>query len=133
MATKTKPKGKKKAKKTKTTKRSKATPKRKGSKAQSTRKSSSKVASVARTKRITRRPKKSTRTRRPVPPKERPTELESPPSSLGATTTIYESQEVTAFGSPVDERDDNETMTTQTVSPLDESDENLNDSSTLLD
>ena len=133
MATKTKPKGKKKVKKTKPTKRSIAAPKRKGSNAQNTRKPSSKGARVSRTKKISRRTKKSTRSRRPVPRKERPTELESPPSSLGATTTIYESQEVTAFGSPVDERDDNETMTTPTVSPLDESDENLNDSSTLLD
>lgn len=129
MATKTK--GKKRVKKTKPTKRSRAAPKRKGSKTQSTRKSR-KGASVARTKKISRRPKKSTRGNRPVL-KERPTELESPPSSLGATTTIYESQEVTAFGSPMDERDENETMTNSKVSPLEESDENLNDSSTLLD
>jgi hypothetical protein len=33
----------------------------------------------------------------------------------------------------MDERDENETMTTSTVSPLEESDENLNDSSSLLD
>lgn len=132
MATKTK--GKKKVKKTKPTKkRSKAAPKRKASKAQSTRKPSSKGSRVARTKKISRRPKKSTRSNRPVLRKERPTELESPPSSLGATTTVYESQEVTAFGSSMDERDENETMTTSKVSPLEESDENLNDSSTLLD
>ena len=131
MATKTK--GKKKVKKTKPTKRSKAAPKRKGSKALSTRKSSSEGARVARTKKISRRPKKSIRSARPVLRKERPTELESPTSSLGATTTIYESQEVTAFGSPMEEHEENETMTTSKVSPLEESDENLNDSSTLLD
>lgn len=133
MATKTKPKGRKKVKKIKTTKRSKATPKRKASKTQSARKPSSKGASVSRTRKISRPPKKSTRTRRAVPRKERPSELKTPPSSLGGTTTIYESQEITAFGSPEDERDENETTSTPTISPLDEGDENLNDNSRLMD
>jgi hypothetical protein len=133
MATKTKPKGKKKGRQTKSATRSRATPKRKVSKAQSTRRPSNMGTSVARTKKISRRPKKSTRSSRTVSHKERPTGLESTQSSLGPTTRIYESQEVTAFGSTVDERDEDETITTSTVSPSEESDENSNDSSALLD
>ena len=133
MATKTKPKGKKKGRQTKSAKRSRATPKRKVSIAQSTRRPSNKGTSVARTKKISRRPKKSTRSSRTVSHKERPTGLESTKSSLGPTTRIYESQEVTAFGSTVDERDEDETITTSTVSPFEESDENSNDSSALLE
>ena len=97
------------------------------------RKPSNRGASVTRTKKISRRPKKSTRGSRTVSRKERPTGLESTQSSLGPTTRIYESQEVTAFGSTVDERDEDETITTSTVSPSEESDENSNDSSALLD
>jgi hypothetical protein len=133
MATKTKPKRKKKGKQTTSAKRSRATPKRKVSKAQSTRKPSNRGASVTRTKKISRRPKKSTRGSRTVSRKERPTGLESTQSSLGPTTRIYESQEVTAFGSTVDERDEDETIATSTVSPSEESDENSNESSALLD
>jgi hypothetical protein len=133
MATKTKPKGKKKGKQTKSAKRSRATPKRKISKAQSTRRPSNKGTSVTRTKKISRRPKKSTRNSRTVSHKEQPAGLESTQSSVGPTTRIYESQEVTAFGSTVDERDEDETITASTVSPFEGSDENSNDSNALLD
>ena len=75
-----------------------------------------------RTKKISRRPKKSIRSSKAVPRKERSKVVA--PSSLGPTTTVYESQEITAFGSQIDERDENETIATSTVSSSDENNEN---------
>jgi hypothetical protein len=88
MATKTKPKGK-----LKQAKRSGATQKR--SKGQSISKQSNRR--LTHTKKISRRPGKSTRSKA-VSRKELITVGESTPSSLGSTTG-GESQEVTAFGS----------------------------------
>jgi hypothetical protein len=45
---------------------------------------------------------------------------ESTPSSLGPSTTVYESKEVTAFGSEIDE---NGTIATSIASSLDENNE----------
>ncbi|MFZ0514047.1 MAG: hypothetical protein WAM14_20740 [Candidatus Nitrosopolaris sp.] len=131
MVTKAKPKGKKKGK-LKPAKRSGATLKRKSSKGQSTSRPSNRGTNVTGTKKISRRPKKSNRSSKPVPRKERSTVVENTPLSSGPTTTVYESQEVTAFDSPIDEHDENETITTSTVSSSDENNENSN-GSTLLD
>jgi hypothetical protein len=100
MATKTKPKGKRKGK-LKQAKRSGATLKKR-SKGQSTSKQS---RSLTRTKKISRRPRKPTRSKA-VSRKERSTVVESTPS-LGPTTGS-ESQEVTAFGSHKEEGDEKE-------------------------
>lgn len=113
MAPKTKPKAKKKGK-LKPAKRSASTLKRKRSKGESTsRQSNSGVTS-------TKRPKKSIRRSKPTPRKQRSTVEESTLSSLEPSTTVYESQEVTAFGSEVDE---NRTIATSIASSPDENNE----------
>lgn len=111
MAAKTKPKGRKKGK-LKQAKRSGATLKKKRSKGQSI----SRRSNSARTKKISRRPKKSIKSK-PVPRKERSTVVESAPYSLAPTTTIYERQ---------DEHDENGTIATS-VSSSDGHNENDDD------
>jgi hypothetical protein len=115
MAPKTKPTAKKKGK-LKQAKRSASTLKRKRSKGQSTSRQSNR--GVTRTKKISR-PKKSIRTK-PTPRKQRSTVEESTPSKLGPSMTVYESQEVTAFGSEIDE---NGTIGTSNASSPDENEE----------
>lgn len=99
MAPKTKPKAKKKGK-LKPAKKSVSTLKTKRSMEEST--SRLRNRDVTSTKKILRRPKKSIRRSKPTPRKQRSTVEESTPSSL-EPSTVYESQEVTAFGSEVDE------------------------------
>jgi hypothetical protein len=113
---KTKPKAKKKGK-LKPAKRSAPTLKRKRSKGESTSRQINR--GVTRTKKILRQPKKSIRSK-PTPHKQRSTVEESTPSSLGPSTTVYESKEVTAFGSEIDE---NGTIATSIASSLDENNE----------
>lgn len=72
---------------------------------------------VTRTKKISR-PKKSIRTK-PAPRNQRTTVQESTPSKLGPST-VYESQEVTAFGSEIDE---NVTIASSIASSPDENEE----------
>lgn len=106
MAPKTKPKAKKKGK-LKPAERSTSTQKRKRSKGESTSRQSNRGVTS------TKRPKKSIR-------KQRSTVEESTLSSLEPSTTVYESQEVTAFGSEVDE---NGTIETSIASSPDENNE----------
>jgi hypothetical protein len=70
-----------------------------------------------------RRPKKSIRGSKTAPRKHRSTVEESTSSSLEPSTTVYESQEVTAFGSEVDE---NGTIATSIASSPDENNEKQN-------
>jgi hypothetical protein len=111
MAPKTKPKAKKKGK-LKPSKRSASNLKRKRSKGESTSRQSNR--GVTSTKKILRRSKKSIRRSKPAPRKQRYTVEESTP------TTVYESQEVAAFGSEVDE---NGSIATSIVSSPDENNE----------
>jgi hypothetical protein len=112
MTPKTKPKAKKKGK-LKPVKRPVSTLKRKRSKGQSTGRQSNR--SVTRTKKISR-PKKSIQRIKPTPRKQRST-VEESTSSSGPSTAVYESQEMTAFGSEINE---DETMATSVASSPDE-------------
>jgi hypothetical protein len=112
MAPKTKSKAKKKGK-LKPAKRSTSTLKRKRSRGQSTSRQSN--SGLTRTKKISRA-QKSIRTN-PASRKQRSTVEESTPSKLGPSMTVYERQEVTAFGSEIDE---NGTIATSIASSPDE-------------
>jgi len=110
-----KPKAKKKGK-LKPAKRSTSTLKRKRSRRQSTSRQSN--SGLTRTKKISS-PKKSIRTK-PTPRKQQSTVEESTPSKSGPSMTVYESKEVTAFGSEIDE---NGTIGTSIASSPDENEE----------
>ena len=116
MAPKTKPKAKKKGK-LKPAKKSVSTLKTKRSMGEST--SRLRNRGVTSTKKILRRPKKSILRSKPTQRKQRSTVEESTPS-LEPSTTVYECQDVIAFGSEVDE---NGTIASSIASSRDENKE----------